>query len=72
MKRLSALHVQRLLSTACGQAGGVRAFARKHKIPPSVVSESRTGRRPMSPVVLNALGLLTVVVVKVWYERRPS
>jgi hypothetical protein len=49
-----------MLSQRCEMAGGQSAWAKRHGIPPSVVSETIHGKRDPSPAVLNAMGLMRV------------
>lgn len=50
-----------ILRSQVEKAGGIAAFARGAGIPPSVVSETLSGRRDISEAVANAAGLVRVV-----------
>ena len=59
--------VRTRLAKAIGKAGGVRAFGKLHNIPPSLVSDSRTGRRALGPSILAALRLVKHVTITHYY-----
>ncbi len=67
MTRLTDDAVRSRLATAIDHAGGVRAFAKLHHLPPSLVSDSRTGRRALGPSVLAALRLAKHVTTSHYY-----
>lgn len=46
-----------LLKHACGEAGGLRAWARKHDMTAQYVWQILAGERPPSEAVAKALGL---------------
>jgi hypothetical protein len=50
-----------MLRAAVAAAGGTRAFAAKHDLHASVVSNVANGRREIPESVANALGLIRVV-----------
>jgi hypothetical protein len=52
--------IRRLLFEHCEQAGGMRAWSRRHGVPVSLVSETLSGRRPPGEAIANALGFLFV------------
>lgn len=52
--------IRSLLFAQCEQAGGLRAWARRHGVPVSLVSETLSGRRPPGEAIANALGFLCV------------
>lgn len=58
---LTDREVRRLLSQACEMAGSQSEWARLHRIPVSVVSETVRGTRGASDSVLAAMGLMRVV-----------
>jgi DNA-binding transcriptional regulator YdaS (Cro superfamily) len=49
--------VRRLLKGSCKELGSQKAFAAKHKISASYVSEAILGKRKLGPAILEALGL---------------
>ena len=58
---ITGKHLQAELSQACERAGSRSAWARKHGIPVSVVSEILCGKRDASEAIANALGYFRVV-----------
>ena len=65
--KLSDDAVRVKLAKAIGKAGGVRRYAAQHKLPPSLVSDSRTGRRALGPSILASLGLVKHVFITHYY-----
>ena len=61
--------VRALLHKATDKAGGVRAWARTHKLSAAYVSDVRLGRRSLGPAILDALG---VEYVPITVARRDS
>lgn len=53
-----------LLWTAIADAGSMRAFASKHSIALSTVSETANGKRDMTEAIANALGFVRVVTFR--------
>jgi hypothetical protein len=60
-----------LLAAAIEDAGGVRAFARRHKLSPAYVSDVRLGKRGIGPRIAEALGFRVKItrIVKREYVR---
>lgn len=57
---LGRIEVFSLLRHACKKAGGQHAWAKRHRISPSVVSETLNAHRDPGPELLAALGLAPV------------
>lgn len=57
---LTIANLRRLLAERCELAGSRSEWARRHRIPLSVVSETISGKRDPSPAVINAMGFLRV------------
>lgn len=55
--------VRALLHKATDKAGGVRAWARLHKLSAAYVSDVRLGRRSLGPAILDALGVEVAKVI---------
>lgn len=55
---------QQLLRSAIANAGGLRAFARAHRISPTHVSRAAASAEPLAGKLLEALGLELVVYVR--------
>jgi DNA-binding transcriptional regulator YdaS (Cro superfamily) len=47
----------KMLKKAIREAGGQKEFARQHGISQTIISTTMTGKRGMSPTVLDAIGL---------------
>jgi hypothetical protein len=60
-EQISIAGLRAELSQRCEQAGSQSAWARKHGIERSVVSDTLSGRREPSESVVNAMGLIRVV-----------
>lgn len=61
------IDVQRMLRTACAEAGGQKAFAEAHGLSPAYVSDVVTARKVPGTAIAEALGL---VRLPVRYARR--
>lgn len=59
-RALTIRELRGMLSHRCEMAGGQSAWAKRHGIPPSVVSETIHGKRDPGPNVLIAMGLMRV------------
>jgi hypothetical protein len=55
--RLTADQVRERLKAACEAAGGQSAWARRHCVEPSTLSNSLNGRRGITSPILRARGL---------------
>ena len=64
--------MRHMLAKAIAKAGGVRRFAALHDLPPSLVSDSRTGRRALGPSILAALRLVKHVTISHYYAPQPT
>lgn len=52
------------LASACQEAGGQRAWGRKHGVSQGQISDVLAGKQELSPAMANALGFLRVVTFK--------
>ena len=59
--KMTRVDLLKLLSRGCDKAGGQSAWAAKHDIARSVVSDTLAGRREPSEAIINALGFVKVV-----------
>ena len=59
-QHMTVKQLRATLSQRCEMAGGQSEWARRHGIPPSVVSEVINGRRDPSVAVINAMGFMRV------------
>ncbi len=66
MTLLGKADVLALLDQKCREAGGVTAFARRHKLSAPYVSAALSGDRTLGPKLLKALRLKRVIL----YEAR--
>lgn len=57
---MTAGDVRAMLQKACDQAGGIRAWARQHKLSAAYVSDILLARRGAGPSILSALGLVAI------------
>jgi hypothetical protein len=64
MTDLTARQVVGLLNCECAGWGAMTAFAVRHGIPVSVVSETLAGKREVGEAIANALGLVRVVAFR--------
>ena len=62
MNKITPQDILRKLRHECHQAGGVTAWAIKHKVSPSYVSNVLSHRCGAGPLILRALGYETRVV----------
>jgi DNA-binding transcriptional regulator YdaS (Cro superfamily) len=58
------------LRAAIVEAGGQRAFARRHGFTPAYVNDMLRGRRAVAEKVLDALGIERVTIHRVEYRAR--
>jgi hypothetical protein len=57
---LTPMALRQMLSQQCEMAGSRTEWARRHRIPASVVSDTINGKRSASDAVVNALGFVRV------------
>lgn len=57
---MTAADVRAMLQVACDRAGGIRAWARQHKLSAAYISDILLGRRGAGPSILKALGLVAI------------
>ncbi len=67
MRSLTLEQVRAELAKEVEAAGGVRAYARRHRLSAAYVSDMIRGRRDLGPGTLESLGLEKQVIVQ--YKR---
>jgi hypothetical protein len=67
---MTADDVRKMLSTACGKAGSLRAWAREHDLSAAYVSDVLLGNRLPGPAVCEALGVEAVKSATVYRKTK--